>query len=69
MAELPRCGAAGGGEEGGSAGPANKLTDSGIHVGAPDTRQTGPGPPCADRLHICDVHHLEFYFSYGKPRK
>ena len=43
MAELPRCGAAGGGEEGGSAGPANKLTDSGIHVGAPDTRQTGPG--------------------------
>ena len=52
MAELPRCGAAGGGEEGGSAGPANKLTDSGIHVGAADTRQTGPGPPCADRLHI-----------------
>ena len=36
MAELPRCGAAGGGEEGGSAGPANKLTDSGIHLGAPD---------------------------------
>ena len=52
MAALPRCGAAGGGEEGGSAAPANKLTDSGIHVGAPDTRQTGPGPPCADRLHI-----------------
>ena len=50
MAELPRCGAAGGGEEGGSAGPANKLTDSGIHVGAPD--KLGRDLLSADRMHV-----------------